>query len=61
MRGLMLFEQSAMEMPANELPLLRGRLFGDMKEIRCTICGRLRDWSIGEDALNELLERRCRE
>jgi hypothetical protein len=37
--------------------LLRGRVIGSMDAIQCTICGRVHDWGIGQDALDELLER----
>lgn len=58
-RALMLYEASVQreQVPA-ELPALRGRVVGDMDQIRCTICGRpVADWLIGEDALEALIER----
>ena len=55
-RALMLYESSVEQEPA-ELPPLRGRVIGSMDAIRCTLCGRQRDWIIGEDALSGLIER----
>lgn len=57
MRILLLYEQSQKTRPGCR-PALRGRLLGTMYDIRCTICGCIRDWVIGDDALQELLERR---
>lgn len=57
-RALMLYEQSVYlnELPA-EMPVLRGKVIGSMDAIRCTICGRTRDWIIGEDGMQALLGR----
>jgi len=57
-RTLLLYEQSLAMEPSTR-PALRGRIEGSMFEIRCTICGRTRDWIIGEEALQELLRRRA--
>lgn len=57
-RALMLYEQSvesANVPPA--LPALRGKVIGSMDDICCTLCGRTRDWIIGEDGMQELLSR----
>jgi hypothetical protein len=56
--ALMLFEssQGRGNEPAEDLPL-RGRPIGSMDAIRCTICGKVHDWIIGQDAMDELLER----
>jgi hypothetical protein len=59
-RALMLYEQSLATVgavPAG-VPTLRGRVVGSMDAIRCTVCGRVKDWIIGEDAIAELLEHR---
>ncbi len=56
-RILLLYEQSMVTEPSRR-PALRGRIEGSMFEIRCTICGRTRDWVIGEEAMQELLRRR---
>ncbi len=57
LRALMVYETSLLELPA-ELPPLRMKLIGDALEIKCTICGAVRDWYLGEDAINELLANR---
>ena len=56
-RALMVYEVSVLELPA-VLPLLRMKTIGDALEIKCTICGAVRDWYLGEDGLRELLEKR---
>lgn len=55
-RALMLYEHSfhSDNLPA-EMPELRGKVIGSMDAIRCTICGRTRDWIIGEDGMQALL------
>lgn len=58
-RALMLYEQSVErdQVPA-DLPVLRGKVIGDVDEITCTICGKsVADWHIGDDALEALLNR----
>ena len=57
-RALMLYERSVYlnELPA-DIPELRGKVIGSMDTIRCTICGRTRDWIIGEDGMQALLSR----
>lgn len=57
-RALMLFEQSISRggEPPEETSL-RGKVIGSMDAIRCTICGRVHDWIIGQDAMNELLSK----
>lgn len=55
-RALMLYEMSVLQAP-EVMPLLRGKVIGSMDAIRCTICGRERDWILGEDAMQELLSR----
>jgi len=58
-RALMLYEQSVtLEGLPSELPVLRGRVTGGMDAIQCTLCHAERDWVVGEDALNALLEGR---
>jgi len=54
--ALMLYETSVGrgDMPA-EMLVLRGKVIGSMDAIRCTICGRVHDWIIGEDAMDALL------
>lgn len=54
---LMLYETSALYKPQS-LPTLRGKVVGEMREIKCTVpgCGATRDWLIGEDALSALAE-----
>lgn len=56
-RALMLYETSVArgDEPA-ALPVLRGRVIGSMDVIQCTICGRVHDWIIGEDAMLSLME-----
>ena len=57
-RALILYENSVgrgCEPP--EETSLRGKVIGSMDAIRCTICGRVHDWLIGQDAMNELIER----
>lgn len=58
-RALMLYEHSTEKQPA-ELPPLRLRLIGDAEQIGCTVlgCGCVRDWHIGQDALDELMSKR---
>jgi hypothetical protein len=58
-RALMLYEVSVLleNVPA-ELPTLRGRVTAGMDDIRCTICGAVKSWEVGEDALEALFERR---
>jgi hypothetical protein len=55
--ALMLYETSVAcgDEPA-ELPVLRGRVIGSMDAIRCTACGKVHDWIIGEDAMVRLIE-----
>lgn len=55
--ALMLYETSVGrgDEPA-ALPVLRGKVIGSMDGIRCTICGRVHDWIIGEDAMFGLIE-----
>jgi hypothetical protein len=58
-RVLMLYE-TAVERDAlpDAMPVTRGKLFGDMDDIYCTICGRtVANWRVGEDALEALLSR----
>lgn len=57
-RALMLYEMSfgrGCEPPENTP--LRGKLIGSMDAIRCTLCGRVHDWIIGQDAIDELLSK----
>jgi hypothetical protein len=56
-QALMLYEQSVeLENVPDELPPLRGRVIGDVLEIRCTICkAAMIDWEIGQDAFNALM------
>lgn len=56
--ALMLYETSTIYKPQS-LPALRGRVVGEMRDIKCTVpgCGATRDWLIGEDAMSALLER----
>lgn len=56
-RALMQYDRSETKLP-DELPALRAKLIGDAYDVRCTICGTVRDWYMGEDAINELLEKR---
>lgn len=62
-RALMLYEVSVpLEAVPEELPTLRGRVTSGMDDIRCTICGAVKNWEVGEDALGALLEgRRARQ
>jgi hypothetical protein len=55
---LMLYETSATYKPQS-LPVLRGKVVGEMRDIKCTVpgCGAIRDWMIGEDAMSALMER----
>ena len=58
-RALMLYEISVErdQVPA-ELPILRGKVIGDMDQLSCTLCGRpVADWHIGEDAIEALINR----
>ena len=57
-KALMLYEQSVGRgcEPPEDTPL-RGKLIGGMNAIHCTICGRVHDWIIGQDAVNELLSK----
>jgi hypothetical protein len=57
-QALMLYESSfgrGCEPP--EDVALRGKVIGSMDAIRCTICGKVHDWIIGQDAVNELLSK----
>jgi len=55
--ALMLYETSVARCDAPaELPMLRGKVIGSMDSIRCTVCGKLHDWIIGEDAMFGLIE-----
>ncbi len=57
-KALMLYETShgrGGEPPV--LTQLRGKVVGSMDAIRCTICGKVHDWIIGQDALDELLSK----
>ena len=56
-RALMVYEVSTVELPAI-MPPVRLKVIGDCLEIKCTICGAVRDWYLGEDGLRELLEKR---
>jgi hypothetical protein len=56
---LMLYECSQVEEP-RVMPPLRGRLVGSMYDIRCTLCGRTRDWIVGDDVLEGLQARRLK-
>ena len=61
-RALLLFEKSLAseaDIP-KELPPLRMTAVGDGRDIACTICGHLRDWNIGEDAMEQLLSTRVK-
>lgn len=55
-RALMLYEKSleAADVPPS-LPALRGKVIGSMDDICCTLCGRTRDWVIGQDGIEGLL------
>ena len=57
-RALMLYERSVYlnDLPV-DMPTLRGKVIGSVYAIRCTICGRTRDWIIGEDGMQALLSR----
>jgi hypothetical protein len=54
----MLYEQSVGRgcEPPEETPL-RGKVIGSMDAIHCTICGRVHDWILGQDAVIELLSK----
>lgn len=57
--ALYLYEQSVAsvdDLPV-EMPVLRGRVIGDMLGIPCTICKHERDWFAGEDSMARLLAR----
>jgi hypothetical protein len=58
-RALALYETSLeRDRYPDTLPVLRGKLIGDMDEIACTICGQpVVDWHIGEDAMEILISR----
>jgi hypothetical protein len=56
-RALMLYEQSiGRGVEPTEDVLLRGRVIGSMDAIRCTICGRVHNWIIGQDAMDAFME-----
>ncbi len=57
-RALMLYESSFGRgcEPPEDTPL-RGKLIGGMKDIRCSICGRVHNWIIGQDAIDELISK----
>lgn len=57
-KALMLYERSVGRGadPPEDM-MLRGKVIGSMDAIHCTICGRVHDWIIGQDAMDELLER----
>jgi hypothetical protein len=55
-RVLLLYEASV-EIAPEDMPTLRGRLSGNMDDVRCTCCGATRSWEIGQDSLDVLLER----
>jgi hypothetical protein len=57
-RALMLYDASVGRgvEPSAETQL-RGKVIGSMDAIRCTICGKVHDWIIGQDAMDELISR----
>jgi hypothetical protein len=56
-KALAVYEQS-LEVPPVVTPEIRCTAVGSLDGIRCTKCGRRRDWIIGQDAVDSLLEQR---
>ncbi len=54
-KALAVYEQSLAAVPS-ETPVVRAVAIGSLDRIRCTMCGETRDWIIGEDAIESLLE-----
>lgn len=56
--ALALYERSVyVQFIPETLPVLRGSVVGDMRDIRCTLCGRKQRWEGGKAHLQAMLDR----